>query len=80
MTALGVLKYTAVLSPLFSAFGPEPIRERLALGDAAVLVTTPEFYRAQGGADPCPAARVAHRAGDWGPHAACRHPSSWQTP
>ncbi|WP_433087067.1 acetate--CoA ligase [Dactylosporangium sp. CA-052675] len=44
VAALGTLKYTAVLSPLFSAFGPEPVRERLRLGDAAVLVTTPEYY------------------------------------
>ena len=44
VVALGTLRYTAVLSPLFSAFGPEPVRERLRLGDAAVLVTTPEFY------------------------------------
>ncbi|HEU5108770.1 MAG TPA: AMP-binding protein, partial [Micromonosporaceae bacterium] len=32
------------LSPLFAAFGPEPIRERMTRGDAAVLVTTPEMY------------------------------------
>jgi acetyl-CoA synthetase len=44
VTALGTLKYTAVLSPLFSAFGPEPIRERLAHGDGVLLVTTPELY------------------------------------
>ncbi len=47
VTVLGTLKYRAVLSPLFSAFGPEPIRERLTRGDAAVLVTTPGFYRAK---------------------------------
>jgi acetyl-CoA synthetase len=41
---LGALKYTAVASPLFSAFGPEPIRERLTIGDGRVLVTTPELY------------------------------------
>jgi acetyl-CoA synthetase len=29
---------------LFSAFGPEPIRDRLALGDARVLVTTSPLY------------------------------------
>jgi len=42
--ALGTLKRGAVFSPLFSAFGPEPVRERLALGDGEVLVTTPELY------------------------------------
>ncbi|MFF5211109.1 acetate--CoA ligase [Streptosporangium sp. NPDC000396] len=44
VAVLGTLKNLSVLSPLFSAFGPEPIRERLRLGDGRVLVTTPEFY------------------------------------
>jgi acetyl-CoA synthetase len=43
--ALGTLKHRSVLSPLFPAFGPEPIRARLALGDAKVLVTTQALYR-----------------------------------
>ena len=33
-----------VFSPLFSAFGPEPVRERMAVGGARVCVTTPELY------------------------------------
>ena len=45
VAALGTLKYTAVVSPLFPAFGPEPVRQRLALGDARVLVTTDALYR-----------------------------------
>jgi acetyl-CoA synthetase len=45
IAALGSLKNTSVFSPLFPAFGPEPIRERLRLGDAKVLVTSPELYR-----------------------------------
>jgi acetyl-CoA synthetase len=45
VAALGTLKRRAVFSPLFSAFGPEPIHARLALGDGAVLVTTPALYR-----------------------------------
>ncbi|MEU8246485.1 acetate--CoA ligase [Nonomuraea sp. NPDC048916] len=45
MAVLGTLKNLSVLSPLFSAFGPEPIRERLRLGDGRVLVTTPELYK-----------------------------------
>lgn len=45
IAALGTLKNTSVFSPLFPAFGPEPVRQRLALGDATVLVTTPELYR-----------------------------------
>jgi acetyl-CoA synthetase len=44
VAALGTLKSTSVFSPLFPAFGPEPIRERLALGDAKVLVTSPQLY------------------------------------
>ncbi|HEX6467723.1 MAG TPA: acetate--CoA ligase [Streptosporangiaceae bacterium] len=44
VTALGTLKNTSVFSPLFPAFGPEPIRERLHLGDGTVLVTSPELY------------------------------------
>jgi acetyl-CoA synthetase len=45
VTVLGTLKNTSVLCPLFSAFGPEPIRQRLDLGDGRVLVTTPSLYR-----------------------------------
>jgi acetyl-CoA synthetase len=44
ISVLGTLKNTSVFCPLFSAFGPEPIRQRLALGDARVLVTTPALY------------------------------------
>ena len=45
VAALGALKRGAVFCPLFSAFGPEPIRARLALGEARVLVTTEALYR-----------------------------------
>jgi acetyl-CoA synthetase len=45
VTVLGTLKNASVVCPLFSAFGPEPIRQRLALGDGRVLVTTPALYR-----------------------------------
>jgi len=43
--ALGALKNGNVFCPLFSAFGPEPIRQRLALGEGRVLVTTGSLYR-----------------------------------
>ncbi len=43
--ALGTLKHRAVLSPLFTAFGPEPIRQRLDAGGGVALVTTPSLYR-----------------------------------
>jgi acetyl-CoA synthetase len=45
VSVLGALKARCVVSPLFSAFGPEPIATRAEMGDARVLVTTPELYR-----------------------------------
>ncbi|HEU5185223.1 MAG TPA: acetate--CoA ligase [Gemmatimonadaceae bacterium] len=45
VAALGTWKNGSVFSPLFSAFGPEPIRMRLSLGHGAVLVTTTALYR-----------------------------------
>ena len=45
VAALGALKSGAVVSPLFSAFGPEPIRTRLGLGAGKVLVTTEPLFR-----------------------------------
>jgi len=41
---LGALKTGAVFSPLFSAFGPEPIRQRMSQGSARVLLTTRKLY------------------------------------
>lgn len=43
--ALGALKNVCVFCPLFSAFGPEPIFQRLSRGDAKVLVTTARLYQ-----------------------------------
>jgi len=45
IAALGTWKAGCVFCPLFSAFGPEPIRQRLQRGDGAVLVTTTPLYR-----------------------------------
>jgi acetyl-CoA synthetase len=45
ITALGTFKNGSVFCPLFSAFGPEPIRQRLHRGEAKVLVTTESLYR-----------------------------------
>lgn len=45
VAVLGALKARCVVTPLFSAFGPEPIAIRAAMADARVLVTTPELYR-----------------------------------
>jgi len=41
---LGALKNGSVVSPLFSAFGPEPIATRVNLGEGSVLVTTDFLY------------------------------------
>ena len=45
VAALGTLKNGSVFCPLFSAFGPEPIRVRLAIGEARVLITTETLYQ-----------------------------------
>ena len=45
IAALGTLKYGGVFCPMFSAFGPEPIRARMTIGQARVLVTTETLYR-----------------------------------
>ncbi|MFZ1118678.1 MAG: acetate--CoA ligase, partial [Candidatus Binataceae bacterium] len=45
ISALGTLKNGSVFCPLFSAFGPEPIRQRISIGDGRVLVTTAALYK-----------------------------------
>ena len=45
VAVLGALKNRCVASPLFSAFGPEPIHTRLSMGSGSVLVTTESLYR-----------------------------------
>jgi len=42
---LGALKSGLAVSPLFAAFGPEPVRARMEIGEARVLVTTAALYR-----------------------------------
>jgi acetyl-CoA synthetase len=42
--ALGTFKHRSIFCPLFSAFGPEPIKARLAIGQAKVLVTSEALY------------------------------------
>jgi acetyl-CoA synthetase len=41
---LGALKAGALVSPLFSAFGPEPLKTRIDLGRGKVLVTTAALF------------------------------------
>ena len=45
ITALGTLKNGSVFCPMFSAFGPEPIKSRMSIGEANVLITTEALYR-----------------------------------
>jgi acetyl-CoA synthetase len=44
VAALGALKNGSVFCPLFSAFGPEPIQQRMDIGQGKVLVTTDLLY------------------------------------
>lgn len=44
IAALGTWKNGSVFCPLFSAFGPEPVFQRMSRGDARVLVTTQKQY------------------------------------
>jgi acetyl-CoA synthetase len=45
VSVLGALKHGCVVTPLFSAFGPEPIATRMAIAGARVLVTSAALYR-----------------------------------
>jgi acetyl-CoA synthetase len=44
IAALGTFKNRSVFCPLFSAFGPEPIRARMAIGQGKALLTTESLY------------------------------------
>jgi acetyl-CoA synthetase len=45
IAVLGALKAGVAVSPLFSAFGPEPIATRIGLGRGRALVTTRALYQ-----------------------------------
>ncbi|HCY17018.1 MAG: acetate--CoA ligase [Curvibacter sp. GWA2_64_110] len=45
VAVLGALKNGTVVTPMFSAFGPEPIATRINIGAGQVLVTTDVLYR-----------------------------------
>jgi acetyl-CoA synthetase len=45
VAVLGALKNGTVVTPLFSAFGPEPIAKRVQLGAGQVLLTTDSLYQ-----------------------------------
>jgi acetyl-CoA synthetase len=44
-TLLGILRAGMVAAPLFAAFGPEPVHQRIDLGEGRAIVTTLELYR-----------------------------------
>jgi acetyl-CoA synthetase len=45
VAVLGALKNGTVVTPMFSAFGPEPIATRINIGSGQVLVTTDVLYK-----------------------------------
>lgn len=45
IAVLGALRHRNVVCTLFSAFGPEPILQRMGIGQGALLITTPALYR-----------------------------------
>jgi len=67
--AIGTLKAGLVFTPLFSAFGPEPIRTRMEIGEASVLLTTESIYRRKIAAwrDEIPSLKLVLIAGDEAP-------------
>ena len=48
----GILKAGGVVGPLFSAFGPDPVRDRMVDSGAKVLVTQPDLRRKVSGIIP----------------------------
>ena len=42
---LGILKAGGIAGPLFSAFGPDPVRDRLQDSGATILVTSPDLKK-----------------------------------
>ena len=45
IAVFGILKAGAIAGPLFSAFGPDPVRDRLQDSGAKVLITQPDLRR-----------------------------------
>ena len=48
-SVFGGLKIGAIVGPLFSAFGPDPVKDRMSDSGAKVLVTQPELRKKIGG-------------------------------
>jgi acetyl-CoA synthetase len=66
--ALGALKAGVVVCPLFSAFGPDPVRMRLSIGEGRAVLTTEALYRrkVQPGIASLPALKHVILAGESG--------------
>ncbi len=66
--ALGALKAGVVVCPLFSAFGPDPVRMRLSIGEGRAVLTTEALYRrkVQPGLASLPALKHVILAGESG--------------
>jgi acetyl-CoA synthetase len=47
--AMGILKAGGVIAPLFSAFGPEPVKDRIHDAHGRFVITTPELRKKIGG-------------------------------
>ena len=45
VAVLGALKARCVFAPLFSAFGPEPIKQRVVIGGGVAILTSKVLYR-----------------------------------
>ncbi len=69
VTALGTLKAGCIFTPLFSAFGPEPIQTRMEIGSANVLVTTASLFKRKVAAwrDTIPSLKLVLIVGDDAP-------------
>ncbi|HIE84341.1 MAG TPA: acetate--CoA ligase, partial [Dehalococcoidia bacterium] len=42
-SCFGILKIGAIMAPLFSAFGPEPIKDRIDRAEGCTVITTPKL-------------------------------------
>ncbi len=81
LAVLGALKARCVVSPLFSAFGPEPIATRLELGEARALITTEALYarKVAGLRDRLPCLRHVILVGEPGAATATPGTLDWST-
>lgn len=47
VAVLGTLKHRSIFSPLFAAFGPDPIKSRMLMGKGKVIITNEKLYFAK---------------------------------